>query len=817
MASIIGDKIKLSNFGYVIEPKNYSTGNKVTNDFITNDDYVITYSGSRRYWDKTVDAFDIDWRPYGMEVEDWNNENNTWERTLINFENVEDIFNVMRHGLTYAVLAKEAQNVAGFWTTGEEVYSEYTSLSNIKILDDNSIAYTYTERPFIFATKNDIAKSNVVNGNTNTIGTSANLSYSLVFGTNNKITSTGKTNLVFGESHTITGGSANLVIGSTITASASTYSINVGVNNNVTKLGKSLLIGSNNTVSTLSYSSVVLGNENNLTTGAYSFIAANKNTLDKVENSVLITGEIEETLSSTYSLVIANNTVTNNLGTTPITNSVVVTNSTATFGGANLKNSIVVGEQITTNNVSDSLMLGKNLSGINNDGAIIGGVNISVSNSNGTVALGNNLMTGSENESALGTYNVSNSAYLLSIGNGASTERHNVLTIFKNGTIAAENIRIDNFENIIFDTWNNINALSVQNKLQPGRLYCIYDYQTLVNETTQIKSNKNVYPLVLLAISQSAFSTNGWLFVGNHPYFGAKLFVNENDFYVNVGVEKTGESFKWKWVKRVNGAWTGNIIYTDKPNYPAVSENNKLTLGGVEFVNFKNYDGGIDTGMFDSTYPWRGEKIVEIKYDIRTNLGRQYSNTFITANTSNNKGFIYWMKDMNDNEADFDLYSITWTFANPALDINVNGLLTINNSVKHNKIFNSSNIILIGDNNTVNNSSNIVSTGNKNTFNNSSNVYCSGSHTTLNYSNNNKITIGYCDLEDSHNITIEISGVIPTIKIKMYSCNNVIINKTDYTLVEPILFYNIENKTVQLPNVNGPLIYRSSLTREILL
>ena len=175
------------------------------------------------------------------------------------------------------------------------------------------------------------------------------------------------------------------------------------------------------------------------------------------------------------------------------------------------------------------------------------------------------------------------------------------------------------------------------------------------------------------------------------------------------------------------------------------------------------------------------------------------------------------MKDMNNNEADFDLYSITWSFADQNLDINVNELLTIHNNVKHNKIFNSSNIILLGDNNIVNNSSNIVSSGSKNTFNNSSNVYCSGNYTTLNYSNNNKITINYCNLEDSSNNIVSISGVIPTIKIKMYSCNNVIINKTDYTLTEPILFYNIENKTVQLPNVNGPLVYRSSLTREILL
>lgn len=816
MASIIGDKIKLSNFGYVIEPKNYSTGKKVSNDFITNDNYVITYSGSRQYWDKTVDAFDIDWRPYGMEVEDWNESTIAWDKKTINFENIEDVLDVMRHGLSYAVLAKEAQNVSGFGSNGIEVFSKYNTLENIYIdSTTNNVSYTYSQRPFIFASKNDISKSNVVNGISNTIGNSANLSYSLVFGANNKITSTGKTNLVFGESHTLTGCSANLVVGSTITASASTYSINIGVNNNVTKLGKSLLIGSNNTISTLSYLTVVLGNDTNLTIGAYSFIAANNNTLGKVENSVLISGEIEETLSSTYSLVIANKTVTNNLGTTPITNSVVVTNSTATFGGANLKNSIVVGEQITTNNVSDSLMLGKNLSGTNNDGAIIGGINISVSNSNGTVALGNNLITSSENESALGTYNVSNSTYLLSIGNGTSTERHNALTIFKNGTIAAEKIRIDNFDNIIFDTYLNILNLVSSSHLQPGRLYCIYDYQTLINETTQIKSNKTVYPIVLLAVSPSGFANTGWMFVGNHPYFGVSMYSGQKRYY-NVGVHFYNNQYLWKWVTRANNTWSNtDIVYTNQPVYDFISADNKITLSGVEFDTFEYFAG--DTTLFNTTYPWRGEKIVEIKYDIRTNIGRQYSNTYITANTSNNKGFIYWMKDMNDNEADFDLYSITWSFANQALDINVNGLLTIGNSVKHNKIFNSSNIILLGDNNIVNNSSNIVSTGNKNTFNNSSNVYCTGSHTTLNYSNNNKITISYCDLEDSHNITITISGVIPTIKLKMYSCNNVIINKTDYTLSEPILFYNIENKTVQLPNVNGPLIYRSSLTREILL
>ena len=803
MASIIGDKIKLSNFGYVIEPKNYSTGNKVENDFITNDNYVITYSGSRRYWDKTVDAFDIDWRPYGMEIEDWNNENNTWERTLINFENVEDIFNVMKHGLTYAVIAKEAQNVAGFISTGVEVFSKYTSIENIWVdSSTNNVSYTYSQRPFIFASKNDISKSNVVNGNSNTIGTSTSLSYSLIFGENNKITSTGKTNLIFGESNTFTGCSGNFVIGTSITAVNTTYSINIGVNNTVTKLGKSLLLGSNNTVSTLTYSSVVLGNGNQLSTGAYSFIAANNNTLDKIENSVLITGGIEENLSSSYSLVIANKTVTNNLGTTPITNSVVVTNSTATFTGANLKNSIVVGEQITSNNVSDSLMLGKNLSGTNNDGAIIGGVNISVSNSNGTVALGNNLITSSENESALGTYNVSNSAYLLSIGNGTSTERHNVLTIFKNGTIAAENIRIDNFENIVIDTWNNINALSVNNMLQPGRLYCIYDYQTIINETAQVKSNKNVYPIVLLAISLSMFSPNCWMLVGNTPFYGAKLYISDMEYYVNVGPENIGGVYKWKWVNRKDGNWTSSIIYTDKPNYPAVSEDNKLTIENIEFVGYNNYDGGIDTGIFNSTYPWKGDKIVEIKYDIRTNLGRKYSNDYITANSSGNKGFIYWMKDMNGNEADFDLYSITWSFEDKN-GISRSNQLTIDGSSTHNKIYNSYLVLLSNANhNNVNTSFNVVSSGNYNIFN---------------QSQNNFVSLNYCDLENSSNNKISITGVIPTIKLKMYSCNNVNINGTEYTGSDPITLYNIDDKTISFPNVNGPLIYRSTLTREILL
>ena len=352
--------------------------------------------------------------------------------------------------------------------------------------------------------------------------------------------------------------------------------------------------------------------------------------------------------------------------------------------------------------------------------------------------------------------------------------------------------------------------------LQPGRLYCIYDYQTIINETAQVKSNKNVYPIVLLAISQSMFSPNCWMFVGNTPFYGAKLYISDTDYYVNVGPEKTGGVYKWKWVNRKDRNWTSSILYTDKPNYPGVSEDNKLTIKNIEFIRYKNYDGGIDTTIFNSTYPWKGDQIVEIKYDIRTSLGRKYSNDYITANSSGNKGFIYWMKDMNGNEADFDLYSITWSFTDQNSVAHTNEL-TIKNNAKHNKIFNVSNIILSGDKNIVNNSSNVISTGNENTLNNSSNVYCTGSYTTLNYSNNNKITIDYCYLEDSTNNIITISGVIPTTKIKMYSCNRVIINGTDYTLSEPILMYNIDDKTIQLPNVNGPLVYRSSLTREILL
>ena len=79
-----------------------------------------------------------------------------------------------------------------------------------------------------------------------------------------------------------------------------------------------------------------------------------------------------------------------------------------------------------------------------------------------------------------------------------------------------------------------------------------------------------------------------------------------------------------------------------------------MTIENIEFIRYNNYDGGIDTTIFNSTYPWKGDQIVEIKYDIRTNLGRKYSNDYITANSSGNKGFIYWMKDMNGNEADFE-------------------------------------------------------------------------------------------------------------------------------------------------------------------
>lgn len=801
MASIIGDKIKLSNFGYVIEPKNYSAGKKVSNEFITNPNYVITYSGSRRYWEKTVDAFDIDWRPYGMEVEDWNESTGVWDKKTINFENVEDIFDVMRHGLSYAVLAKEAQNVAGFISTGKEVFSKYTSIENIWVdSSTNNVSYTYSQRPFIFASKNDISKSNVVNGNSNTLGTSTALSYSLIFGSENVLSTKGKTNIIFGDKNKI----------SSTGTSNNAYNLILGYNNELkgNDTSKGILIGSDNIIASL-HNSLVIGKENNIKTDLNdSIVVSHLSTINKIYNSNvnlvssnvtninysnIIAGNVQTTAEVTYTNAIFNGTVNFGENLNSLTGDLIITNNNATLGGTYLNDSVLIGETLTTNNLKNSIILGKNITTSNGDGSLVVGTNISASNGKNVLIVGDNLNSSSENESVIGKYNVAHPSYLFSIGNGVSGERHNALTVLKNGTFTIEKLNVDFYENIIYYTHNQAVLNKLQGRLQPGRLYCIYDFCSEILENTKgITTTGKNYPLILLAISPSEFSTNAWMIIGNHPFRGSKLYIDPtvNSYYVNVGLTKQNDgSVKWRWILRTNGNFNqSQYILTEKPSYPFIDSLNTFDYSNdLKFTKFEYYDGA-DTGVYNSSYPNLGIKHVEIKYDILYGE-HQYSNEYILSSNVQ-KGFIYWMKDEYGNEADFDLYSIKF-----------DGAYAIQNNSKHNKLFNTYNVVLNNsDYNNIYECYNISLTNlDKNEIKNSNNIQISCSNS---------------EIKNCENITISVSSN----KFKLESCKNINITNSNYNKDSIIQMFDIEDKTnIEIPNIDGPLIYRSSKTREILL
>jgi hypothetical protein len=730
-----------------------------------------------------------------MEVEDWNESSQKWDKKDIVFENVEDIFDVMRHGLSYAYIAKYAQNVTGFISTGNQVYSEYRTLENLWVdAKTNNITYHYSDRPFIFLNSSSYELANIVNGKNTTI--TNNYSYTFVIGNNNNVAGTGKSNQILGDNNYVLNSSYNIIVADklTLNGNATAYNFVAGHDSTIASLHNSVLITKSSTVTTDLNDSNVITNNSEITKVYNSNVNSNTSKFTNIHNSNIIAANSQDNISLTYTFAIFNGTTKFGENLESISTSLLITgNNNATIGGTTLNNSIIIGDSITTNNIKNSISVGKNVSVVNGDGSVVVGNNVTVANANGILVVGNNLNSSSENESAIGKYNVSNPAYLFSIGNGENGSRHNALTVLKNGTLTIEKLSVDFQENVIYCTHNEAVSNMLKGKLQTGKMYCIYDYYSNVAENIKnITVSGKIYPIVLLAISSSEFSTNAWMIIGNQPGRGAKLYTSDNSYYfVNVGLyRKNDGGVYWQWVKRsTSGTFDPNTyLLTNKPAYPFIDEVNTFTYSDdIVLTKFEYYDGS-DMGVYTATWPDLGLKHVEIKYDILVGE-HKYSNEHILP-LQNQRGFIYWMKDEYGNEADFDLYSVKF-----------NGNDPIQNNASHNKLFNSYKTILNG--------------ANYNTIDACYDIQLSGVHGNE-IKKSNSINVGCSNSSIKHSTSVEILQT--TNKFNIQSCKNIKITGTNYTKDNVIQMNDIEdNANIVIPNIDGPVIFRSTTTREILL
>lgn len=108
---------------------------------------------------------------------------------------------------------------------------------------------------------------------------------------------------------------------------------------------------------------------------------------------------------------------------------------------------------------------------------------------NNSQSFGNSTVTQNDNETALGTYNVSTKGEtVFSIGNGTSTERHNLLELKKDGNLYLNNInvneKLNKSVNIVSLTQDEYQELYDKDQIDPNVLYAVINLRHDIMGTT---------------------------------------------------------------------------------------------------------------------------------------------------------------------------------------------------------------------------------------------------------------------------------------------------------------------------------------------
>ena len=146
--AIVGDKLKLTNYSYLLVPST-DVGNNT--EILTNGEYSLIHNGSNRRWDeKVIDAFDIDWNPYELHFSD-----DHINDPIIKLQSTDDLIHAIEKGMSYASHSYSAtyayHSTYSIWTDvayyvdkieieGAESLSNLITIENI---DYNCDPYTY--------------------------------------------------------------------------------------------------------------------------------------------------------------------------------------------------------------------------------------------------------------------------------------------------------------------------------------------------------------------------------------------------------------------------------------------------------------------------------------------------------------------------------------------------------------------------------------------------------------------------------------------------------------------------------------------------
>lgn len=505
MATIHGDKLKLINYGYILEPNGFSTNSYVIDENIVSYDWVISYNGNRSFNKKLIDAFDIDWKPFGIQLDNGEKfdikttsdligcvksamsnykletngkeitENGWFHDDIRVIENIH--YDRINQQITYTYLLKPGSHL----NNGSELFLDYALSSNLALGSYSFIAgskntlNTKNSYSFIFGSRNDIDNS----GNT---------SYIYVSGNDNKVKGNWKSTNVFGSfNEIITHNSTHESFDNTI----------LGSNNISYSLSNSFISGSNNIVSYSRYVSCFGGC--NIVFGTYNFPE-----LEDISN-------IQNTGSGIFGWgnLVYNTagSIIGGLGNTLIKNDTLLSNGW--FNEISYTNSSIInGQENKVSHTSKSIIVGNTCY---------------VTNNNSGLVVGDSLNTYNSNESAIGKFNVSNEGQIFAVGIGEDKDnRKNAFEVYEDGSVVINNLdvsklKVDNLDATLFSGPNMIelNYLDLvnlidTNKLFPGKFYKIMDYRTLVNHPNAFSTQKTAH-VVVLALSPNLLSPDGWM------------------------------------------------------------------------------------------------------------------------------------------------------------------------------------------------------------------------------------------------------------------------------------------------------------------
>lgn len=561
--ALVGDKLKLTNYSYILVP-NYTIGDDIPK-LLTNNEYSLIHNGSTRRWDeKVIDAFDIDWNPYQLHFD-----NDHVNDSVIYLSNTDDVISALNKAMsyashsystvyayvsTYSVAANIAYYVDNIASYGIEVNSDLINVDNIHYSAtynydtnrwDMRISYSYNYKPGIFVSiPGTISNaslgeySEIFNDYTSNINTNGN--YNHIEGVSNSVINSDIIHAE-GSHNTINNSYISHISGSTNIVTNGYISNLSGLNNKINNSYISQISGEQNTVNEsyisivsgyniivdYSYCSDILAYNSNIHHSCFDKIFIDNSNINGQTNNNIIGGSnltigIDTNSILSYSLVFGNyNSITNSAYT------------------------LLFGENNTVNNCSNNVVIGSNNKSNNTTGSIILGTNNQtyIKNSKGhhAVVVGEGLITYNDNETVVGRFNQSDSqsGYLFVVGNGHYNEyRKNAFAVLDNDWTYMPNAYITNLKGAEFEA-PNITRLTYRelvtkiqyNELLSGRLYTITDYKTKYSShlSASAYTDDKTFQITLLAISENTLSNDGWLFDAyNNKKYDIKYTVNNN-------------------------------------------------------------------------------------------------------------------------------------------------------------------------------------------------------------------------------------------------------------------------------------------------